>query len=105
MEREHVLGMPERRPDLPLLPLEVVQALAGGVNTAPAATEALRRYWTTGEGNAKIRWGTSGAFTRCVRLLREHMPAPGQAEGYCANLCKRATGQWPGEGEDSAPGR
>lgn len=57
--------------------------------------QRLRRYWLTGKGAAKIRWGTPGDFTRCVRNLRKHMPT--QAEGYCANLHKAATGMWPGD--------
>lgn len=56
--------------------------------------ERLRQYWTTGKGALKIRWGTPGDFERCVRAVDEYMP--GRAEGYCANLHKRATGQWPG---------
>lgn len=58
------------------------------------AAERLRRYWLYGEGAVKIRWGTPGDFTRCVRELREHMP--GRAEGYCQNLHKRATGVYTG---------
>ena len=57
--------------------------------------ETLRRYWTVGEGAAKIRWGTPGDFDRCVRQLDDYMP--GRAEGYCALLHKRATGFWPGD--------
>lgn len=57
--------------------------------------QRLRRYWLAGEGAAKIRWGTPGDFTRCVRLLNDYMP--GRAEGYCANLHKQATGMWPGD--------
>ena len=56
--------------------------------------EVLRRYWTIGKGALKIRWGTPGDFTRCVRELDQYMP--GRAEGYCANLHHRATGMWPG---------
>lgn len=55
----------------------------------------LRRYWTTGPGGLRIRWGTSGDFTRCVRLLNKYMP--GRAEGYCAKLHFRMNGFWPGD--------
>lgn len=80
------------------------QLLAAGLNTNPAGTERLREYWTTGEGGrVKVRWGTEGAFTRCVGQLRKYLPVPGMAEGFCATACKRATGSWPGEGESSAP--
>lgn len=54
----------------------------------------LERYWTRGEGAAKIRWGTPGDFNRCVRNLREHFPR--DPEGLCANLHHEALGVWPG---------
>ena len=55
----------------------------------------LKAYWTVGEGGSKIRWGTSGDFTRCTRHLDKYMP--GRAEGYCANLHHAMTGMWPGD--------
>lgn len=48
----------------------------------------LHRWYETGEGAAKIRWGTDGDLTRCQRLARKHMLAD-QAWGYC-NLRHRA---------------
>lgn len=57
--------------------------------------ETLKEYWTHGKGAAKIRWGTDGSFKRCVRLLRKYFPK--NPEGLCANLHKRATGEWPTE--------
>lgn len=57
-------------------------------------TRALEAYWTTGEGAAKIRWGTDGAYGRCVRELRDHVADP---EGLCATYEKKATGHWPAE--------
>lgn len=60
--------------------------------------KALGQYWTRGEGAAKIRWGTDGSFKRCVRLLRRKVKKLGiDVEGLCANLHKRATGEWPAE--------
>lgn len=59
----------------------------------------LKRYWSSGKGGAKIRWGTPGAFTRCVRQTRKYLGVG--AEGYCANLSKRNTGKWPNEGKRS----
>lgn len=56
--------------------------------------EKLRRYWSTGKGGLKIRWGTPGSFSRCVKQVRKHMP--GREKGYCANLTKRNEGKWPG---------
>lgn len=57
--------------------------------------EVLRDYWEHGKGALKIRWGTPGDFTRCVRELSKYMP--GRAEGYCANMHRRMTGVWPGD--------
>jgi hypothetical protein len=81
-----------------LAPLTPQMMLAAGVGnlTHPAATERLREYWTSGEGAAKIRWGVPGDFGRCVKELRQYMPKPDQAEGYCSNLHLRATGARPG---------
>lgn len=65
------------------------------LNPGDGNAEQLRRYWLTGKGGLRIRWGTPGDFTRCERLLDQYMP--GRSEGYCANLHKRATGVWPGD--------
>lgn len=54
-------------------------------------TERLKRYWTIGEGAAKIRWGTPGAWTRCFRNVSKYMP-PHVAKGYCTNLSQRLGG-------------
>jgi 2'-5' RNA ligase len=62
----------------------------------------LKRYWLTGEGAAKIRWGTPGSFDRCVRALRDDFPE--NTEGLCANLHHEATGKWPGESNSAAAG-
>lgn len=58
----------------------------------------LKRYWLRGEGAAKIRWGTPGAFDRCVRNLADEFPQ--DVKGLCANLYHEATGHWPGEDKD-----
>lgn len=57
--------------------------------------ENLAQYWTTGEGAAKIAWGTSGDFNRCRAALAQYI-GPGQLSGACANLHHRALGVWPG---------
>lgn len=55
----------------------------------------LRAYWgPSGKGGARIRWGTKGDFTRCVRHLRKHVRDP---EGLCAVYHRRAVGFWPGD--------
>ncbi|MFY1595481.1 2'-5' RNA ligase family protein [Micromonospora sp. WMMD737] len=61
---------------------------------AAAGDGKLRDYWLRGEGAAKIRWGTGGDFTRCVRHLRKHVRDP---EGLCAEYHHQATGLWPGD--------
>lgn len=57
-------------------------------------TAQLKRYWSTGAGATKIRWGTPGDFTRCDRQLRKHLGS--RSKGYCARLHKARTGNWPG---------
>lgn len=57
--------------------------------------EKLRRYWSTGKGGLKIRWGTPGDWKRCVKQLTKHMGV--RAKGYCQNLHKRNTGMWAGD--------
>ncbi|MFD8142624.1 hypothetical protein [Streptomyces sp. NPDC059708] len=52
--------------------------------------EKLKRYWTHGEGAAKIRWGTPNDLTRCHSHLEKYMP--GWAWGYCQVIHKRALG-------------
>lgn len=69
------------------------------VETEPVTAQSgmphgLEHYWTRGEGAAKIRWGTDGAFDRCVRNLREYVSDP---QGTCANLEHAATGFWPAD--------
>lgn len=58
------------------------------------AADALKEYWTRGEGAAKIRWGTDGAFDRCVRELRDKVRDP---QGLCATYEHEATGRWPAD--------
>ena len=62
----------------------------GGLNY-----QKLVRYWTVGEGAAKIRWGTPGDFTRCVRHLQKYDGV--QAKGQCAKWHKMLNGFWPGD--------
>jgi len=63
--------------------------------------ETLRRYWSTGQGAAKIRWGTPGDWTRCTRQLHTYLGA--RAKGYCQLLHIRTTGV--GTGSRANPGR
>lgn len=57
--------------------------------------EKLRRYWSSGKGAAKIRWGTPSDWRRCYRHLRKYMGL--RAKPYCQNLHKRNTGMWTGD--------
>lgn len=63
--------------------------------TNPRATARIRRYWTQGEGAAKIRWGLPGDFNRCRRQMAKYVN-PAFLAGTCANMHKEATGTWPG---------
>jgi len=67
---------------------------AGGLDRNRGNAEALRRYWTRGKGAAKIRWGTPGDWTRCVRQLSKYMG--NRAKGYCQLRHKEATGVYTG---------
>ena len=66
-----------------------------GDSSGPQAK--LFRYWTHGAGAVKIGWGTDGSFARCKKLLGPHLPPKYSLGGMCANLHKRATGEWPTE--------
>jgi len=56
----------------------------------------LQRSYLTGKVAARIRWGTPGDFTRCVRQAKVHGMGR-MAEGACATLHHKATGMWPGD--------
>ena len=77
---------------------------AGGLDRNRGNAESLRRYWTSGKGAAKIRWGTPGDWTRCVRQLSKYMGV--RAKGYCQLRHKEATGVYTGSrlnpGENSS---
>jgi len=72
-----------------------VMIAAGGADRNKGNAEELRQYWLTGKGAAKIRWGTGGDWTRCVRQLSKYMGP--RAKGYCALRHKEATGLWTGD--------
>lgn len=74
---------------------------AGGVDRNRGNAESLRRYWTKGKGALKIRWGTPGDWTRCVRQLSKYMGP--RAKGYCQLRHKEATGVYTGSRAN--PGR
>ena len=67
---------------------------AGGLDRNRGGAEKLRRYWTRGKGALKIRWGTPGDWTRCVRHLSKYMGP--RAKGYCQLRHKEATGVYTG---------
>ena len=68
---------------------------AGGADRNRGNAEKLRRYWTIGRGGMKIRWGTPGDWTRCVRNLRKYLGP--RAKGYCSLRHKEMNGYWPGD--------
>lgn len=68
---------------------------AGGLDRNRGGAEKLRRYWTVGKGGAKIRWGTKGDWTRCVRQLSKYLGP--RSKGYCALRHKEMTGMWTGD--------
>lgn len=57
--------------------------------------EKLRRYWSTGKGALKIKWGLPGDWRRCYRHLSKYMGL--RAKGYCQNLHKRNNTFWTGD--------
>jgi hypothetical protein len=67
---------------------------AGGADRNRGNAEELRRDWTRGKGAAKIRWGTPGDWTRCVRQLSKYMGP--RAKGYCQLRHKEVTGVYTG---------
>lgn len=76
-------------------------ALARYPGDATGPQRNLISYWSTGKGGKlRIRWGTDGAMRRCIKIMREpgHLPPQYDAGGFCANLHRKATGQWPTEG-------
>ena len=67
----------------------------GGADRNRGGAEKLRRYWTKGPGAAKIRWGTAGDWTRCVRYLGKYLGP--RAKGYCALRHHEVTKMWTGD--------
>jgi len=66
------------------------QIAAGGLDRNRGNAERLRRYWTRGEGAAKIRWGQSGDWKRCVKYLSKYLGT--RSKGYCQLRHKEALG-------------
>ncbi|MDT0302915.1 hypothetical protein [Streptomonospora wellingtoniae] len=60
-----------------------------------ADTNQLEQYWKYGQGALRIRWGTSGDFTRCERALDKHVGSA-RAKRICAQWHKDVNGFWPG---------
>lgn len=49
-----------------------------------------------GKGAAEIGWGSPGDFNRCLAFAKAHGVPKHMQKGFCANLHKLATGEWPG---------
>lgn len=75
---------------------------AGGADRNRGNAEKLRRYWTVGKGGLKIRWGTPGDWTRCVRNLQKYLGP--RAKGYCSLRHKEMNGVWPGDRRNQEAG-
>lgn len=96
-----LMQMSESKPTAPK-PAEAVAAslltvldafvAAGGLDRNRGNAEKLRRYWTRGEGAAKIRWGTPGDWKRCVKHLAKYLGP--RAKGYCQLRHKDALGYY-----------
>lgn len=67
------------------------KAKAKGYDVAGVMPPELQRYWTVGEGAAKIRWFTPGSWRRCHRLLTKYV-GPQRAKGLCTNLGQKLGG-------------
>lgn len=63
--------------------------------TNPVATSRIRRYWVSGKGAAKIRWGQPGDFNRCRAQLAKYVQNPEWLAGLCANMHYEALKFWP----------
>ncbi|HSD67278.1 MAG TPA: 2'-5' RNA ligase family protein, partial [Vicinamibacteria bacterium] len=74
----------------------LLETKAGGIDRNRGHAERLRRYWSHGEGAAKIGWGTHGDFYRCVSELSKYLGA--RAKGYCNLRHQEAVGAPPGKG-------
>lgn len=56
--------------------------------------DQLREYWVHGKGAARVQWGRSGDWSRCVRLLSKYVHNTYAVKGQCNELHKLATGLW-----------
>jgi hypothetical protein len=89
--------------DRPIVNAMVAAAFAPGTHdgpgwiTHPVATSRIRRYWVSGKGAAKIKWGAPNDFYRCRGQLRKYVQNPDWLSGLCANMHKEALGVWPGQ--------
>jgi hypothetical protein len=93
-----MLTIPAPRPLRDGLPGDLAGlASIGGPGDSSGPQSRLFRYWTKGPGAARIAWGVKGSFRRCVAALGPHLPPKYDVEGMCANLHRRATGEWPTE--------
>ena len=108
MVRRHIMKMARQLDKVDLIPENWIQAVkasgedaskivesviaAGGLDRNRGNAEQLRRYWTRGEGAAKIRWGQPGDWSRCVRHLSKYMG--NRSKGYCQLRHKEALGMY-----------
>jgi hypothetical protein len=89
-----------------IIPINKALTAAGGVFapgtkdgpgwiTHPIPTSRIRRYWVSGAGAAKIKWGAPGDFNRCRSQLAKYVQNPDWLAGLCANMHYEALKFWP----------
>jgi hypothetical protein len=80
--------------------------MAAGTQLPPQ----LIRFWAAGAGGARIRWGESGDFDRCITNIQAEVGKDGKplpdrvVKGLCATLHKLATGATPGHAAGESKG-
>ncbi len=64
-----------------------------------AARHDIWQWLKSGEGAARVRWGTTGSWTRCFKMLADEPGVgPEKAKRLCATAHHQVEGKWPGEG-------
>lgn len=61
-----------------------------------SAAAPLKAFWKTGEGAARIRWGTAGDLTRCHQLVSRAAGVDAttfNVWGFCQNLHQELFGR------------
>lgn len=70
--------------------------MAKGSTRSGMPKQLQKAYAPGGKVGSRIKWGTGGDFTRCVKQAKKHGMRDNVAKGVCAKFHKRYTGMWPG---------